>query len=297
MPPVPYPWIADLLRGGQVVPFLGAGASLVGPMAPAWRFPGADRLPTGTELRNDLAQLASLAVQDPGGPELATVAQYCSYAVGRSDVRERLHAIFARPYHYGEIHRYLAGLPNPLLVMTTNYDDLLEHAFRDAGKPFDLVVHQTSDLAHAGHVAYWPHDGSGPLYEKPSRLDIDLEHVSVIYKMHGTVSQGDPSQDSFVITEDDYVDFLVNMESTTPIPARITDEFAQRHFLFLGYGLADWNFRVVLGTLRQALAQHKSWAIKYQASTLEEAIWTSRNVLIFDMTVDDFVAQLEQQGP
>lgn len=290
----PYQRIADLLKAGDVVPFLGAGASLIGPMVPVWKFPGADRLPTGTELRNELARLTSLAVEDAGGPDLATIAQYYSFLVGRPDLHDRLHAIFARPYRFGELHRYLAGLPNPLLVMTTNYDDLLERAFLEAGKPFDLVVHQTSDLAHAGQVACWPHDGSGPHYEKPNELDIDLERVSVIYKMHGTVTPADASQDSFLITEDDYVDFLVNMESTTPIPSRIKEEFAQRHFLFLGYGLADWNFRVVLGTLRQALAQRKSWAIKYQASALEEAIWPSRNVLIFDMTVDEFVDQLKQ---
>jgi hypothetical protein len=297
MPPVPYQWISDLLKAGDVVPFLGAGASLIGTLTSAWKFPGADRLPTGIELRNYLARLASLAFEDPGGPDLATVAQYCSFAVGRPDLRECLHAIFADKYPFGELHRYLASLPYPLLVMTTNYDNLLERAFSEGGKPFDLVVHQTSDLAHAGQVAYWPHDGSGPYYEKPNRLDVDLERVSVIYKMHGTVTSADASQDSFLITEDDYVDFLVNMESTTPIPSRIKEEFTQRHFLFLGYGLADWNFRVVLGTLRQALAQRKSWAIKYQTSALEEAIWTSRGVLIFDMTVDEFVRQLQQASP
>ena len=290
----PYGGIAEAFKNGEVVPFLGAGASLIGGLdGVEWKYPGADRLPSGRELRTDLVRLTSLPLSEASTTDLAAIAQYCSYEVGPSDLRGHLHEIFARPHQFGDIHRFLAEWPKHLVVVTTNYDELLERAFTQAGKPFDLVIHQTSDLSRKAAVVYRAHGSAKATAVKPNSLDIDLERASVIYKMHGTVMPDDPAKDSFVVTEDDYVDFLVRMGSTMPIPAVLRVEFAQSHFLFLGYGLSDWNFRVVLGTLRDELRQRKSWAIMYGTSRLEKAIWSSRNVLVYDMLIDDFVSPLK----
>ena len=92
----------------------------------------------------------------------------------------------------------------------------------------------------------------------------------------------------YVITEDDYIDFLVRMGSSTPIPSMIQEAFIDRHFLFLGYGLTDWNFRVMLGALKEHLKKQRSWAIRWKGSLVEEAIWGSRGVLMYDMKVEEF---------
>lgn len=289
----PYGGIADSLKRGEVIPFLGAGASLIGFVpGTTWRYPGKDRLPSGSELSADLLSLTSLAASDAASSDLATIAQYCTYELGLSDLRDRLHDIFAQPHQYGTIHRFLAEWDKHLLIVTTNYDEFLERAFQEAGKPFDLVVHQTGDLARKASIAYRPHGETTISTIKPNTLDIDLSRASVIYKMHGTVSPSDPKRDSFLVTEDDYIDFLVRMGSTMPIPAAVRMEFARSHFLFMGYGLRDWNFRVVLGTLREDLRRRTSWAVMYGTSKVEKAIWSSRNVLVYDMLIDDFVGPL-----
>lgn len=289
----PYGGIAQALKRGEVVPFLGAGASLVGWVdGVTWHFPGQDRLPSGSELSADLLSLTSLAAADASTTDLAAIAQYCTYEIGLSDLRVRLHDIFSQPHPYGNLHRFLAEWDKHLLVVTTNYDELLERAFTQAGKPFDLVVHQTGDLSRRAAIAYRPHGADTATLVRPNSLDIDLRRASVIYKMHGTVSPRDERADSFLVTEDDYVDFLVRMGSTMPIPAAVRLEFARSHFLFLGYGLRDWNFRVVLGTLRDELKRRTSWAVMHGTSKIEKAIWSSRNVLVYDLLIDDFLTPL-----
>ena len=69
----------------------------------------------------------------------------------------------------------------------------------------------------------------------PVKLFIDLKKTTVIYKMHGTVDRRS-KWDNYVITEDDYVDFLSRMTGQTAVPALFMKAFRDRHFLFLGYG-------------------------------------------------------------
>ena len=86
----------------------------------------------------------------------------------------------------------------------------------------------------------------------PSKLPAELMKRTVIYKMHGTVDRRS-KWDNYVITEDDYVDFLSRMADRTAVPALFLKAFRDRHFLFLGYGLSDWNLRLVLRNLREIL--------------------------------------------
>jgi SIR2-like domain len=53
-----------------------------------------------------------------------------------------------------------------------------------------------------------------------------------------------------VLTEDDYLDFLVNISRDEDlIPPRVQEAMAGTSLLFLGYRLADWNFRVLFRSL------------------------------------------------
>ncbi|MEU7829013.1 SIR2 family protein [Nonomuraea sp. NPDC049129] len=63
---------------------------------------------------------------------------------------------------------------------------------------------------------------------------------------------------SMVLTEDDYMDFLVHMTTTRAqnkrhvIPPIILDALANRPLLFLGYILQEWTFRVLFhGLIRR----------------------------------------------
>jgi hypothetical protein len=121
-----------------------------------------------------------------------------------------------------------------------------------------------------------------------------------------------------VITEDDYLDFLSRMIRKTAVPSDFLFHFGTRQFLFLGYGLADWNWRLVLKnigndftqddeladpsgkvTLRQTAGQDEemsSWAIQYRPTRIEVELWNARGVKIYNEDINKFVAGLKQAG-
>jgi hypothetical protein len=184
--------------------------------------------------------------------------------------------------------------------VVTNYDTLVEQAFLAAGKPYDLVVYPADRSDFANALLWWPHGATEPTPVEANKLDIDLARTTVIYKMHGTISPQNEEWDNFVITEEDYVEFLSRMTRSAAVPSSFIEYFRNRRFLFLGYSLRDWNLRVVLNSLRRgaATAQDKnkrSWSVQLNPSELESTLWKNKNVTIYDLTLDQFTAAIQQR--
>lgn len=296
----PYPEIHRAFKDGEVIPFLGAGASL-GPRDPAhpnWAPPPpAVHLPTGGELTDYLALQSGFPNGEP--KDLAKVAQYFHIQSGRPKLRRRLHDIFSPGYAPRPIHQLLASASKPQLIVTTNYDTLIEDAFAAAGRPYDLVVHG-SEAAIGDRILHKPHGAGDFQAVEPKTLMIDLSKISVVYKIHGSCNRHDPKADQYVISEDDYIDFLSRMVGNTAIPAFCAEPFQCWPFLFLGYRLGDWNLRVVLNRVApQVRVQDDviSWAIERSPSAVEERFWQARGVNVYTQELDAFVAELNKLGP
>ena len=228
----PFGDIWDGLKAGKVIPFLGAGASLAGrPNDEAWtdasKYP-----PNGRELAHLLAERSNFpSNDDQDRDDLAKVSSYTADISGRPRLRERLREVLNRPYLRGSIHNFLAEIPTHLLAVVTNYDTLLEQAFLEAGKPFDLVVYPAERGSFGNSLLWWGHGKTEPEAVEAKELDLDLDNTSVIYKMHGTVGK-DAKWDNFVITEEDYVEFLSRMTTNTSsaVPAQFYQVLAQSEF-------------------------------------------------------------------
>jgi hypothetical protein len=309
----PYGVIVDLLRRGKVVPFLGAGVNL------GMRQPGAKWdeevptfLPSGAELSRFLAAKSSFPSKDDHDlTDLAKVASYFAETCARETLRESLREVFVQKFDPCDIHKYLSEVPAPLLIVTTNYDDLAERAFMAVGKPYDLVVHPTDRKDVEASVLWWPYKADKPEAIAPNKLFIDLTKTTVIYKMHGTVDRATQEWDSYVITEEDYVNFLSRMTGQMAVPAQFMRHFRTRQFLFMGYGLNDWNLRVVLNNLRTVLPTDDveahtppeaeknlpSWAIQFRPSDLEVELWNARKVRIYDVEINEFVEKMRAKTP
>jgi hypothetical protein len=66
-------------------------------------------------------------------------------------------------------------------------------------------------------------------------------------------------------------------------------------FLFLGYGLRDWNLRAILQQIwGQQKFKYHSWAIQLSPEPLDQKFWSQRDVEIIDASLEDYVMLLEE---
>jgi len=298
----PYPLILDEMRAGKIVPFLGAGASLCGRKKDdCWKAGESSFLPSGNELAEFLAAYSCF----PTGEQdkaLARVASYYEMTTGRSSLTEKLTDLFNHDYEPGGIHRLLASIGGVSLIVTTNYDDLIERAYQEAGREYHLVTCPVDRKDIKGQVL-WQKPGSSEIKEyPPAKLPLAIGDVPVIFKMHGGVDKIIEQNNSYLITEEDYIEFLSRMTEQAAIPATFKMKFKQSRFLFLGYGLQDWNLRVMLRNINRTThagnqRDLKSWAIQRNPSALDKALWEKREVDIFDVEISSFVDNLVKRLP
>ncbi len=133
----------------------------------------------------------------------------------------------------------LADLPLPI-YLTTSYHDFLEVALRRAGKmPRAEICRWQRGLEGLPSVF----DGDS-LLEKGKKYQPSSQEP-LVYHLHGL----DERPDSLVLTEDDYLQFLVAMsrdkgdQAKDPVPARVRQAIADSALILLGYPLSGWAFR------------------------------------------------------
>lgn len=295
--------VSKRLAAGKVIPFLGAGANLCErPGDVDWLEEGF--LPSGAELAGYLAEAYAYPEHDAG--DLARVSQYVELSAGDAALFEELRTIFAGDREPNKLHRLLAEIPATLraqgrpltaqLVITTNYDDALERAFAKAGERFDLVYYMDEEDAPGRFVHVRP-DATHVEIRRPSTYRaFALGKRTVILKIHGAIDRADPSGDSYVITENDYIEYLARESVGKLIPAHLMAKMCSSHFLFLGYGMRDWNLRVILRYVwSEQTRRFASWAIQRNPSEIDRRFWERHGVEIVDVPLEEWVDAMGEQ--
>jgi hypothetical protein len=286
------------IRRGRVTPFLGAGVNLCGrPRNAAFR-PG-EWLPSGKELARHLAREFAYPFEATE-TDLVRVAQWVAVTLGSEALYAELHDIFDHDYGPTAIHRTLARLPALIerqarpeypLVITTNYDDALEEALTEAGVEFDLLTYVAAG-ENQGRFRHDFPDGRTKVILVPNKYDgVSLQQRTVVVKIHGAVRRRplDQDEDSYVVTEDDYIDCLTRTDIVELLPSSVVTRMQHCHYLFLGYSLQDWNLRAILHRIRRSRALgNASWVIQPSPDELEEKAWQRRNVETLNITLEDF---------
>jgi hypothetical protein len=293
--------VAGEIRAGRVVPFLGAGANLCGrPEELTWRPGQFDWLPSGTELSTYLAKLFHYRGRNED--DLVRVSQYVTLTVGAFPLYAELRRLFNGDYPPTALHEFLAEIPeilrsqhapNPYqLIVTTNYDDVLERAFRDAQEPFDLVSYEAKGR-YRGKFTHRPHGGRPRTITQPNTYHGLTTDRTVILKIHGAVDRHNQEGDSYVITEDHYIDYLARTDVSKLVPVTLVQQLRRSHCLFLGYSLRDWNLRVILNRIwgDEELGS-TSWAIQLNPDPVDEGLWRNRDVVIKRTALEDYIEQL-----
>jgi hypothetical protein len=274
--PTDHDWnlIVRRIRANRCVPFLGAAASLGSA--------GRVGLPTGAELSERLAAACSYPGPDPY--DLLRVAQYFQMVYDAEDLRSSIvRDLRARAASPGPVHTAIAAMPFHA-VLTTNFDDLMERAFIEAKRTPNVGVYDLR--ANAGET-----------------LEIPTAQKPLVYKLHGSLDR--PA--TILTTEDDIIEFLAALLLRNPdLPLVVKELFTDSSLLFIGYGLKDWNIRVMLRALRsgriRGRAEVASFAIQRRPSAediaqeWEEAVlyWDRHESLrCFDMDATAFAEELQ----
>jgi hypothetical protein len=234
------------IRARRCTPFIGAGASaeyvpvagrLARHLAREYRYPFADA--------RDLARVTQFAAVRRGNRQFVkqTFVDTVFTNLPVADFQAR-----------DEPHGLLADLGLPVYI-TTNYDDFMHDALKDRKcKPQRVICpwYTTDDREIERQNSLFKEDaGYNPEEKQP-----------IVYHLHGHHS----NPDSLVLTEDDYIEFLVRVSSDPNLlPPKIQEALANQMLLFVGYSLADWTFRVIFGGLlsaRPPLARHKHVSVQ-----------------------------------
>lgn len=289
---VPYGYIADLLSKGRVIPFLGTGVSLSSRVSDDKR---SSTVPSEFEAALFLADQINFPLDRFGSVQrtLMEVASYFADVAGRKALYATLRTIYHQAFHPSAMHRLLATLPTPLVIVTTSYDDLLERAFIEAGRPYDLLFTNIDQTRGAVELAWWNSDASVPRIVLPKNFFVDLKRQPLIYKIYGTVNHKLPEWDSFVVTEDDHINLISRIGAEKVIPSILFEIFSNNHFLFLGYSLRDWDIRLFLSkVVRYTASSKRSWAILRSPTMADALLWNARGVDIYDSNINEIVEEL-----
>jgi hypothetical protein len=220
-------------------------------------------IPSGGQLAQELIQRAGLS--NVGNTSLPEVAQAYELEVDHHSlidyITDRIEAASRQPLR---THQLVATLPFQRII-TTNWDTLLEEALRQAGKTVVKVV-RDDDIPY-----------------------IDEEKVTLI-KLHGTVDQ----RDTIVITGDDYYDVFIRLPATAN---QVRGYFATKTVLFLGYGLADEDFKRLYHEVERHLGKHKrrAYAVQLDPMPLTVTYWEQKNVQVIAADATAFLDALAKE--
>src|SRR5258707_1890136 len=229
-------FLIQTLKSGLCTPFLGAGASSM-------------TLRTGADIAREWAKKHNYPMED--SDDLPKVAQFMAVKYRTARLPKTLMAqIVSAASHPSAVspydpHTALAELELPLYI-TTNYDNFMTKALqvRKGEKQVQVeILRWNNGLSNLKSVFDDPNFSLTP--ERP-----------LVYHLHGNAD----NWQSLVLTESDYIDFLVNTTASRElVPPVIRGAIAGTSLLFLGYRLADLNFRVlfqaICGSLEDSVGE------------------------------------------
>ena len=271
--------VATAILGGRVVPVLGEDAeSLAAHLAERFHYPRSEP------------------------PELPRVSQYVATMRGYGPLYDELREAVGNDSGPGAVHRFFASLPPVLraagsphqLLVTTSYGSALERAFADAGEEVDVVSYIASGRDR-GKFSHRSPDGTARVIEVPNTYatELSLDRRTVILKIRGQLDPGAHGSDSFVVTEDDYIDYLVRADVASAVPVGLAATLRRSHFLFLGYTVRDWHLRLVLGRMwGDEPVAYRSWAVHPKPGPAERELWRRLDVELAETPLELYVEGL-----
>lgn len=203
--------IIDAKDSNRLVVFAGAGVSIDAGV-PSWGKlidSMKDEL-GGLEKENDYLKVAQLYYNQRGQKEYIEKV--------RKELRNG-------QIKHNELHEAIFDL-NPVHILTTNFEDLLEQVIKNNSHPFSIIT-KDIEFPYASNEKY-------------------------LVKIHGDLNETD-----FVLKEDDYLSYG-NQRPLTE--AFIKSIFSTKLVLFVGYSFSDIDLKIILQSVSNILGENKQYA-------------------------------------
>lgn len=259
------PILIDHIREGQVILFLGSGASI-----------GAEhkdgKQPPDGQMLSDLIAQRFLGL-DFIGRRLGEVAEL---AISESDlftVQEYIAALF-RDFYPAPFHKLISRIAWRAIA-TTNYDLIVERAYEIPEKLQRLVVFKRN----------------GERVEQRLSGRSDLLYL----KLHGCITDINDRELPLILTPDQYVLYRKNRSRLFDRLADLSLEFP---IVFVGQSLSDQNLRAMLLELSElGEAKPRSYLVSPNITDPEVRYWEGRRITPIRASFEEFIKTVDAQIP
>lgn len=253
--------LIDEVRNGRAVLFLGAGASL-----------GAKD--ERQNLIPDTGKLAGLIQREfLGGlrPKFNFV-NTCDYAATARNGRELQKYIrdVLSPFEPADYHKKIptfhwAGLA------TTNFDLIVERAYRDATSPLQRLR---------------------PLVQDTPEFMDTMERGDVLFlKLHGCITTYEQVSPGMVFSTER---ILRHMEGRAGQFKELFEWAQQKTLIFAGYSLQDHDLRLLLDEIvKEGDNRPRHYIVQKDVESFEVQYWSERRFTLIDSTFEDFIKDLD----
>jgi tetratricopeptide (TPR) repeat protein len=260
-------YLIEQIRAGNVVLFLGAGASF-----------GATAISDPKKPPNGVALAKLLADKFLGGQaadkSLSLVAEYCNATADVRTVQRFISELFSR-FEPGEFHKKIASFRWVALV-TTNYDQILEKAYAANSARMQTPI---------------------PILRNIDRVDQELREKDkvALLKLHGCVTMVDDDQIPMILTIDQYI---THKTGRNKLFNRFTELAGEYTVVFVGYQLEDPNIRAILMELDvTGMSRPTHYVVTPNVSALDQMVWARKKIVALDGTFEQFIDKIDASIP
>lgn len=298
----PYRLVCDLLLKGQVTPFIGSGVSLSArpqdnPSALARR----PFLPSNRELKELLARASRFPASEFEAADIAEVSAFYVQRFGRTQLDDLLNRTLGRiDYTPSETHRFLAETAKaaPLLILTTNYDTLMEQALDEVELQYDVIAYMPRQGDQSAKLAFLPFGSSQPQLVGSGDTYVNLDERTLLVRLHGPAIKKGNTIGSYVVTEEDQIDWLLRLHTNdAAIPPFVDYTLRHRHLLSLGHSSRDWSQRALLRSLFEKHTRYrKGWSVALNPMPLSIMTWQRYGVEVYNVHLNEWAERMREAG-
>lgn len=288
-----YENLAERLMRHQIVPFLGSDVL---------RLSGLDA-PSSRRIVKQMAE--EVGYPDFDGT-LPMISQYCQLKEGYTIEKliETMKKLMKKVpgSQLNPLYNLIGEMPDPILVISTSYDDLLEGVLRQKERKFVVFTHefQSTRESDFGKILLKYHDRDEPEEvgkdEDISKLKLLEKGYFIIYKICGYFSLEESQRvEQLMILENDFLAFSRRLEKI--VPDHITRIFKGAGFLFMGYNPDGWYDRLIANALiAKCYTYVRSLAVREDPDPYECTFWKSspNNVDVYRVELSEFVKNLNK---